>query len=172
MDYLTEFTLRMAKKFPLFARLMQGQQQVFQFLLTWLFDNEQPPAWNNKSVDVYKPSRWRNTNHSIASPYARSVAEKHAALQIILEGTPHDDTVASDSEEDLSLRVFKMGQLVDLADNDNKWWPATISAVRQNRVKVSYNGFPSSYDEWLDVVRFLRRFWLFKYYTDTLAAIQ
>jgi hypothetical protein len=46
---------------------------------------------------------------------------------------------------------FKAGELVDCLDKLNKWYESTIREIKDGKVLIHYNEWPSRWDEWIPV---------------------
>jgi hypothetical protein len=80
-----------------------------------------------------------------------SAAQKRECLLLLRDGKPISSDDASDSDEDLSERVFTVGTFVDCMDTVKKWLAAVVVETADNgrRVKIHYDGFHARWDEWL-----------------------
>jgi len=78
-------------------------------------------------------------------------AKKIEALRLIKEGKELDHENATDSDIDFSERVFKVGEFVDCQDSVNKWLVGQVVKIDANRIEVNFVGWPSKWNEHLDV---------------------
>lgn len=62
------------------------------------------------------------------------------------------DRIASVGRVDASQPVFTLGQRV-MVEWKSKWWPAQVIAVDHTRYRIHYDGYDSSWDEWVTAPR-------------------
>jgi len=132
------------------------------WMLTWLHLHPQPPRMGEQQIVMYKPGR----PESLASSYQATglpTNKKKDLLDDIKEGRPLNPaqnkpvapiaaiTIADDSDADLGDRQFMRLEWVDVRDLVNKWCLGQIVEVAEGRVLVHYEGWPSKWDEWIDV---------------------
>ena len=56
-----------------------------------------------------------------------------------------------DEEEKVEWkRKFFVGQWLDVKDTVNQWLEATILRISDTRLYITYNGWPSRWDEWIE----------------------
>jgi hypothetical protein len=48
-------------------------------------------------------------------------------------------------------KIYRTRQLVDCLDTSNNWLESTIMEVKQDKVFIHYNGWPSRWDEWIPI---------------------
>lgn len=87
-----------------------------------------------------------------APPERPSEALEAQAQEDAAHAQRFDDETDSESDRvRRSRRQFFVGQWIDVKDTVNQWLECTIMAMADDQVLVHYHGWPSRWDEWLDV---------------------
>jgi len=152
-DFCVDHLIRMAKNSRKANEWLQSHNDRLGWVVTWVKEHPQPPVMD-ESMEVYKPNYkasggWASKADS-AAPTGLPAARKELALLLIIEGKVLDNDAAGDSDQALEDREFKLNQYVDVRDTANDWLIGKVIQVAGNRVKITYVGWPSSWDEWLD----------------------
>jgi len=142
--------LRLAKKSQLvYNWLNRNASAKVNWMLDWVISHPRAPAFNDPRLQLLKKAEHRGYG-SLYNYMGLPPRTKQALLDAIREGKPIDQSNASDSDEDLSERVFEVGQWIDCRDTVNKWCEARIAAITETEVRVHYDGWTDRWDEWLD----------------------
>jgi len=152
-DFCIDHLIRMTKSSRKTYAWLQGHADRIDWVIQWVKEHATPPVMD-ESMELYKPNYkasggWASKSES-AAPTGLPPARKELALLIIKEGKVLDSDDAGDSDQALEDREFKVGQYVDVRDTANDWLIGKVVQVAGNRVKITYVGWPASWDEWLD----------------------
>jgi hypothetical protein len=160
MDFLIEHLLRIAKQHPDAMRWLTAHPSNVDNLLHWLRTHPVPPRHGEATL-LHKPGRVDPAEqlalfdaHDYAAFAPRCfptlphpTSQKIALLERIRSGAAIDTRDGSDSDEELSERVFTPGQLVDVLDPARKWLPAHVVRVDTRHVLIHYDNWSNKYDE-------------------------
>jgi len=150
-DLCIEHLVRLAKKNADVYAWLRNHQDRWVWLIDWLNAFPVQPTHMDQGIALFKPGKgghnmWRYG----AQPMGLSGKRKMMILQLVRENKEVDKADASDSDEDLSERVFTVGQFVDCKDTANKWLISKVVEVKEGSVFIHYEGWSTKWDEWLD----------------------
>ena len=163
MDWCIEHIIRLAKLNQLVYQWLTQHTPYVRSLLMYLEAHPNCPlartkyasmsiTGNKDDIVALKPT---NNNSSLLynahsfTNYGLITQQKIDTLQLIIDNQSIDTDNTTDSEIDLYDRTFKVGDLVDVQDQ-NKWLCAKVVAVEPHRVQVKYQSYVNSYD-WLAI---------------------
>jgi len=155
-DLCIEHLIRIAKKNADVYQWMHEHADRWGWLIEWLTAYPNPPTHMDTNIAMYKPGKGGHHVSMMWSmnrgfgPQGLSGKKKKAVLELIRDGKEIDKSDASDSDEDLSERVFTVNQKVDCKDTASKWLISTVVEVKEGMVFVHYDGWSNKWDEWLE----------------------
>jgi len=154
-DLCIEHLIRLAKKNAEVFAWLASHADRWAWLIDWIGAfPQQPSGMGDGQVSLYKPNKQSHRISAWSSRLSYSTSlhwkRKKATLELIREGKEIDKTDASDSDEDLSERVFTLNQKVDCKDTANKWLISTVIELKEGYVYIHYDGWSSKWDEWLE----------------------
>jgi len=143
--------IRLAKRNPAVYSWLNKNAAKMQWLGEYAVTYARPPAYNDPSMSLLKrDNRNQYADHRLGYASALSARQKLAVFDAIREGKALDDSNASDSDEDLSERVFEVGQWIDCKDTVNKWCEASVAAIQDDMLRIHYDGWTEKWDEWIE----------------------
>lgn len=151
----TEHLIRMAKKSERVYTFLNANSTKLEWVLEYCTKFKVPPSYHSTGqLQLYKPGRsqqnWQGERRE-SQGNALSAAGRIEAIESIIRGEPLEDVEASDSDEELSERVFEVGQWVDCRDTVGKWCRAMIVDTKNQHMLVHYDGWASKWDEWMEI---------------------
>jgi len=158
-DLCIEHLIRLAKKNDDVYNWLRDHVDRWSWVIDWIAAFPNQPSHMDNNIQLHKPNRGSSSHHmSIWSPSrgfsqqfgGLSGKKKRAVLELIREAKEIDKADASDSDEDLSERVFTVGQLVDCKDTASKWLISKVLEVKEGQVYIHYESWSSKWDEWID----------------------
>lgn len=126
----------------LFTSIQQLQQRA----------TEAMSSISNNSAQLLSQLSSINDN-SILSGTTSEESHNSSSLEHIHQGLLGLNTLRHYQRIEESRPQFVLGQWVDCKDTVNQWLEATVLQVDNdnNRVFIHYNGWPSRWDEWIDM---------------------
>lgn len=149
-DVCLEHLIRMSKKIPTVKAQLQECSADWEWMIKWVHMFPKPPNGTEENIEMYKHRDTGYRASFTAQTFSLPAKEKGRMLTAIRESKDMDAAIVSDSDEDFSDRFFEVDQRVDCLDSAKKWLKSKIVAVHGDKVKVSYEGWDSKWDEWLD----------------------
>jgi len=148
-DFCIEHLIRLAKKFDPAYLWLHNNGNKLSWMLDWLLLHPNPPR-TGEGMQMHKPNRHESLGSSYG-PTGISTIKKKAALDAIKDGMQLEKLLEPETDADLGDRTFTRLEWVDIRDTVNKWCLGQIVDLAEGRVLVHYDGWPSKWDEWLDV---------------------
>jgi hypothetical protein len=154
-DLCIEHLIRIAKKNQDVYTWLHAHPERWAWLIEWVNAfPQQPGHMDQNSIMLHKPGKGSHMNvwsrgyggQSFTLPGKR----KKLTLELIRDDKEIDKADASDSDEDLSERVFVLNQLVDCKDTASKWLISKVLEVKEGSVYIHYEGWSNKWDEWID----------------------
>jgi len=151
-----EHLIRIAKKNGEVYVWLRDHADRWSWLIEWIGQYPNQPGHMDQSVAMYKPGKGGHhvSMWSMARGYNFSNGlngkAKKTVLELIAQGKDIDTNDASDSDEDLSERVFQLNQKVDCRDTASKWLISTVIGIKDGQVQIHYDGWSARWDEWMD----------------------
>jgi len=156
-DLCIEHLIRVAKKNDDVYNWLKDHVDRWQWVIDWVAAFPNQPGHMDPGISLHKPGRGSSHHISMWVPsrgftqqFGLSGKKKRAVLELIRESKEVDKADASDSDEDLSERVFTPNQMVDCKDTASKWLISKVLEVKEGAVLVHYEGWSSKWDEWID----------------------
>uniref|UniRef100_M4BXE8 Ubiquitin-like domain-containing protein n=1 Tax=Hyaloperonospora arabidopsidis (strain Emoy2) TaxID=559515 RepID=M4BXE8_HYAAE len=118
------------------------------------------PAWNLATLrsalrrtghldDSVRREAGDETEQSVdLEPVAQSLMTVRTVLSTALFEPRTRTTTTTDGR---GMRRFYVGQWLDVKDTVNQWLESTVLALADEKVLVHYHGWPTRWDEWIDV---------------------
>jgi len=148
-DLCVEHLIRIAKKNNNVFQWLSAHPDRWVWLIDWITQFPNQPSQMDNNIALYKPNK-HPQSWSRGYSLGLSSKKKRLALEAIREGKELDKGDSSDSDEDLSERVFTVGQLIDCKDTANKWLLSKVVDMKEGYVFVHYESWSSKWDEWIE----------------------
>ena len=164
-DFCIEHLIRLAKRYESVYVWLNANGQKLSWMLDWLFMHANPPRQADlvlagggvapvgaagTGIQMHKPHRHEKLAPSYG-PTGISTVRKKAALDAIKDGLALEKLLEPETEADAGDRTWTRLEWVDIRDTVSKWCLGQIVDVAEGRVLAHYDGWPSKWDEWLDV---------------------
>jgi len=114
---------------------------------------------NFETVAIKEDGKWKvDLNQTMMSMMGAAMAGAMKEMDTALEGIVEEGMKDAPKIQDTGKDTAKAGRSYNVGDKimvewKGSWWPASIIAVDGKKWKINYDGYNSSWDEWVTAER-------------------